>query len=243
MFTLDQALENSELVLELPTLNEDCQYEEISISCRPIRSTPPSRGDGALFYWANKLPVVRIWLYILEDEDDDWSVDILIPGSTILSRIPGHRDVPLLDRTVPWSDWQRETRMVDTLRAHDTHGICGSRYITVSAGGDSGNEPSAPYFIIYDFDSPPAMLKDIMSGDADVGKQFLHGESKPCPGSSAMSLFEDEVDARAPCRVIHTGISAEGNGPAELFEDGIIVRAKHEHHEYVPLHIQWRVVR
>lgn len=60
---------------------------------------------------------------------------------------------------------------------------------------------------IYDFDSPPAMLKDIMSGDADVGKQFRHGESKPCPRSSAMSIFEDEVDARAPCCVIRTGIS------------------------------------
>lgn len=250
---LKDALENCELILELPGLNDGCQCDGNGISCRPIRSVAPRRKDDALFSWANKLPVIRVWLFIVEDEDKDWPVDILIPASTIISRIERCRHArETWERTATWGEIMSETRIVDTLRAGDTRGVCGSRYITVSSvvgyahiseeGSEEGEENHQ--FIIYDFDSPPAMLKDILSGeiDAEVGKRFLHEEPKPLPGSNAMFLFDD-VETSAPCRVIRTGIPARFDEQAELFEDGIIVRSRHDSQEYVIHRTQLRIVR
>lgn len=98
-------------------------------------------------------------------------------------------------------------------------GICGSRYLTskpmeVAVGSLE--------IIIYEFDSPPAMLKDVLSGDfdAELNERFVHG----VPSYDFSYFFDCPMETRAPCRVIHTGIVVNLRHIVELYEDGIIVR-------------------
>lgn len=212
--TLEAANEYCELVLELPRVDDTSKCDSIEISCRPIRSAAPSRKYDALFLWANKLPVVVVSMYIDRGDADDISVDILIPGSTIVSRISQDtRDSE--KRAIAWGEWKAETRIIDT--TDDGKGnACGSRYITVSSPEDEGRRQ----YIIYDFDSPPAMLKDILSGqlyDKDLYDKYSNADTK----------------CHAPCRVIRTNIPVELHEEAEIYEDGIIVRNVVDAGEYV----------
>lgn len=202
----DAAASSKSLVLEFPEVAEDrWEYSFVMVEVTPRRSVVK---EDAVFKSACANAVVLVSLNLMHrDLDAERSYDLLIPSRVIRTLMDNGKG----QQTVSWSAWRQECRMFDVSRS-DTIGdaqVHTSRYITTTMklalpDPDAQRRTLMPVVTIYDFDSIPALKKDVATGDAEVvlEESFLRERG----------VWKDDVVTAAPYRRIVSDIYV---GPRE----------------------------
>ena len=219
------------LVLGLPYLSEDAIKDSITLECNP---SPRRMVEGELFKQNNTPPVILVAYRSSLDYDPEHTFDLLIPARVITSRIKEQH--PTSRKILLWQEWCTECRQVDGPEREALYPlsrVCGSRYITVHKSDDESASP-AQEICIYDFDSIPALRRDIAMGDALVVVEPRVVDSPYEQGEPRVKL-----STGAPYQEVRTGVFVGDDAELLIAEDGFVVRTpgdREDYAKYVLLH-------
>lgn len=158
----------------------------------------------------------------------------VIPGHTLLSHVAaldaatnGRRRM----RMVPWCGWGEDTRVWEG--AGSGMAVYGSRLFCWERTANWRTKA-----VIYDFDSPESMVRDIHSGNKTRLNEIVVKPSY-LPQTFRRNVQEPMI-TKAPYRRLETNLEGPGSNRCMLFGENCFVLAETTNHRWVHVHLRYR---